>query len=183
MIENPELECINALAREILVAARTAPKGKGKDDLVTGILERDEQETLARFMEGMADERGDFFAFFKRDARNIRDADAVVLIGLRNAGVVGLNCGACGYKKCDEMLEAQKVKTDFKGPQCSIKYIDLGIALGCAAAKAKDLCIDNRIFYSAGTAAIKAEMIKADIALAIPLSITGKNIFFDRKWP
>ena len=74
MIENPELECINALAREILVAARTAPKGKGKDDLVTGILERDEQETLARFMEGMADERGDFFAFFKRDARNIRDA-------------------------------------------------------------------------------------------------------------
>jgi uncharacterized ferredoxin-like protein len=181
MIENPELQCIDILAREILVAARTAPKAKGKDDLITGILERDEQEILARVMEGMADERGERFVFFKRDARNIRDADTVVLIGLRNAGVAGLNCGACGYKECDLMLEAQKVKTDFEGPQCSIKYMDLGIALGCAAAKAKDLCLDNRIFYSAGTAAITAEMIKADIAMAIPLSVKGKNIFFDRK--
>lgn len=182
MIENPELECIGILAREILVAARTAPKAKGKDDIVTVILEQDEQETLARFMEGMAAERGDRSAFFKRDAQNIRNADMVLLIGLRSADVAGLNCGACGYKECDQMLEARKVKTDFNGPQCSIKYIDLGIALGCAAARAKDLCIDNRIFYSAGTAAIRAEMIKADISMAIPLSVKGKNIFFDRKW-
>jgi uncharacterized ferredoxin-like protein len=42
-------------------------------------------------------------------------ADAVVLIGFRNAGVAGLDCGACGYKECDQMLEAQKVKKDFKG--------------------------------------------------------------------
>ncbi|MBC7085927.1 MAG: hypothetical protein H5T43_06145 [Methanomethylovorans sp.] len=183
MIENPELQCIYTLAQEILVAARTAPKAKGKDDIVTGIIEHDEQETLARFMEGMADERGEQFAFFKRDAVNIRDADAVLLIGLKNAGIAGLNCGACGYEKCEDMLKAQKVKTDFQGPQCSLKYLDLGIALGCAVARAKDLCLDNRIFYSAGTAAIRAQMIKADIAMAIPLSIKGKNIFFDRKWP
>lgn len=183
MIENPELQCIDTLAREILVAARTAPKAKGKDDLITGILDHDEQETLARFMEGMADARGEYFTFFKRDARNIRDADAVILIGLKNAGVVGLDCGACGFETCDQMLQAKKVKIDFPGPQCSIKYLDLGIALGCAAAKAKDLCMDNRIFYSAGTAAIAAEIIKADIAMAIPLSIKGKNIFFDRRWP
>jgi uncharacterized ferredoxin-like protein len=34
MIEIPELQCIDVLAREILGAARTAPKAKGKDDLI-----------------------------------------------------------------------------------------------------------------------------------------------------
>lgn len=33
------------------------------------------------------------------------------------------------------------------------KYADLGIAVGSAAAKAKDLCIDNRVMYTVGAAA------------------------------
>lgn len=183
MIINPEYDCIETLAKEILVAARTAPKGRGQDNIITALLEKREQDILAKAMEDIADARGESHSFFKRDAKNIRYAGAVILLGLIEASASGLNCGACGFENCDAMLQTEKIKVNYTGPQCSIKFIDLGIALGAAVSKAKDFCVDNRIFYSAGAAAIETEIIKADVALAIPLSITGKNIFFDRTWP
>ena len=62
-----------------------------------------------------------------------------------------------------------------------VKYIDLGIAIGAAAAKAKDLCIDNRVMYTLGAAARISGLLDVDVVFGIPLSVTGKNIFFDRK--
>jgi len=79
------------------------------------------------------------------------------------------------------MLEREKVQKEFLGLQCMIKYLDLGIAVGSVAAKVKDLCIDNRILYSAGAAACYFKMIDADVAMGFPLSVKGKNIFFDRE--
>lgn len=178
---NPESETIEMLAKTILVAARTAPKAKGNDDIVTALLEPDDVETLASAMEKMAEKKGEGFAFFKRDAQNIRNADAVILIGLKTESVVGLNCGACGFESCRDLIQQSKINADFTGPQCSFKYIDMGIALGSAAAKAKDLCIDNRIMYSVGAGALAAGLMDADIACGMPLSIRGKNMFFDRK--
>ncbi|MGP8331481.1 MAG: DUF2148 domain-containing protein [Methanosarcinaceae archaeon] len=35
--------------------------------------------------------------------------------------------------------------------------------------------------YSAGTAARIAKLIDADVVCAIPLSVSGKNPFFDRQ--
>ncbi|MEZ5336368.1 MAG: DUF2148 domain-containing protein [Methanolobus sp.] len=46
--------------------------------------------------------------------------------------------------------------------------------------RAKDLCVDNRVLYSAGAAACYFDMIDADVTMALPLSIKGKSIFFDR---
>ncbi|WP_406660813.1 DUF2148 domain-containing protein [Methanolobus sp. ZRKC3] len=175
---NPELEIIESLAKTILVAARTAPKGKGIDDIVTFLLDGDEKAELADKMEELAEIKG--MKFLIRDAGNVRDSDAIVLIGLKSSGVCGLNCGACGFEKCKEMLDAKQVSVEFTGPHCMIKYVDLGIAVGCAAAKAKDLCVDNRVLYSAGAAACYFDMIDADVAMALPLSVNGKNIFFDR---
>jgi len=59
--------------------------------------------------------------------------------------------------------------------------MDLGIALGSAVKIASDLAVDNRVMYSVGTAARKLGFIDADIAIGIPLSVSGKNIYFDRK--
>jgi uncharacterized ferredoxin-like protein len=39
MITNPESENIEVMAKMILTAARTAPKAKGRDSIVTGLLE------------------------------------------------------------------------------------------------------------------------------------------------
>ena len=178
MIQNSELEVVKSLAKAILVAARTAPKGKGIDDIVTYLLHDDERLLLADKMEELSDIKG--MKFLIRDANNVRDADCIVLIGLKSSGVSSLNCGACGFETCKEMAEHKKVKVEFTGPHCMIKYMDLGIAVGSAAAKAKDLCVDNRVLYSAGAAACYFDMIDADVAMALPLSVKGKNIFFDR---
>jgi uncharacterized ferredoxin-like protein len=181
MILNPESEVLETLAKSILLAARTAPKAKGVDDIVTALVEKEDIENLASAMEKLADKKGEGFAFLKRDARNLRNAGAAVLIGVKASGVAGLNCGACGFKTCKEMLNQQKVEADFKGPNCMLKYADLGIAVGAAVAKAKDFCIDNRVMYSIGAAARVSGLLDVDVAFGIPLSVTGKNIFFDRK--
>ena len=64
-----------------------------------------------------------------------------------------------------------------------LKLIDLGTALGSAVRVASDLNIDNRIFYTAGRAAIHAGIMKADEVQGIPIAIKSKNIFFDRIKP
>jgi len=178
MIENCEKEAVIQMAKEILIAARTAPKAKGFDNLVTYLLDGNDKEKLAAAMEKYAETLG---MFFLRDAENIRQSDAVVLIGLKETRPMNLNCGTCGFETCDEFKEAKKTKeAPFAGPICSVKSIDLGIALGSAAAKAKDMCLDNRIMYSAGAAACKSKMIDAECAYAIPLSVSGKSPYFDR---
>jgi uncharacterized ferredoxin-like protein len=181
MILNPESEVLEELAKSILLAARTAPKARGVDDIVTALVEKEDIEILASTMERLADEKGDGFTFLKRDAANLRNSGAAVLIGVKSSGAAGLDCGACGFKTCAEMLNQQKVEVEFIGPQCMFKYVDLGIAIGAAAAKAKDFCIDNRVMYSIGAAARVSRLMDADAIFGIPLSVTGKNIFFDRK--
>lgn len=181
MILNPESEMLETLAKSILLAARTAPKAKGVDDIVTALVEKSDIEALASTMERLADEKGVSFAFLKRDAANLRNAGAAVLIGVKTSGAAGLDCGACGFGTCAEMLNQQKVEVDFRGPNCMIKYVDLGIAIGAAVAKAKDFCIDNRVMYSIGAAARVSGLLDSDVIFGIPLSVTGKNIFFDRK--
>lgn len=174
---NPEVEAIETIARIILASARTAPKAKGIDDIITGIV--DDAGALADEMVRISE--GDKKSkFFKRDAGNIRDADCVTLIGLKFKKTLGLNCTACGFD-CRTIMGQERTAGQYSGPVCSIKAVDLGIALGSAASKAKDLSIDSRIMYSAGVAAKKLKLLDADIILALPLSIKGKNIFFDRK--
>ena len=40
--------------------------------------------------------------------------------------------------------------------------------------------VDNRIMYRAGVAARQAGLIDADFVMGIPLSVSGKSIYFDR---
>jgi len=181
MILNPESETLETLAKSILLAARTAPKTKGVDDIVTAFVEKDDIEVLALTMEKLADEKGEGFDFLKRDAENLRNAGVAILIGVKTSGAAGLDCRACGFETCVEMLNQQKLEAEFKGPNCMFKHADLGIAVGAAVAKAKDFCIDNRVMYTIGAASRVSGLLDADVVFGIPLSVTGKNIFFDRK--
>ena len=75
----------------------------------------------------------------------------------------------------------QKKGAAYIGPICTIKALDLGIALGSAAKTAQIHNVDNRLFYRAGAAAVKMNLMPdCPIILCIPLSATGKSVFFDR---
>lgn len=175
-----EQEAIREAAKSMLVAARTAPKTAGIDDILTLIVYGQEKDAIAGKMEEIAEERK--IEGFKRDAKNVRDSEEIVLIGLRGSKSAGLNCGSCGYESCEEFEAIGKeLGEDFVGPTCLFKALDLGIALGSAAKTASILNVDNRIMYRVGTAAMKLKLMpEATVAFGIPISARGKNIYFDR---
>jgi len=177
--KNAEREAIQEAAKLMLVAARTAPKSAGIDDILTLIAYGEEKDEIADKMEEIAEQRKS--DGFRRDARNVRDSEVIVLISVRGNRSLGLNCGACGHKTCKDFEEAKKAGADFAGPTCLFKALDMGIALGSAAKIASELNVDNRIMYRIGAAAVKLKMLpEATVAMGIPLSAKGKSIYFDR---
>jgi uncharacterized ferredoxin-like protein len=180
--EEGEREGIMQVSRLMLVSARTAPKSGGVDDILTALVFGKEKESLVAEMEKMGEERS--INKFGRDAGNVRNSEAVVLIGVRGTKKFGgISCGACGYADCDEFEKAEKkAGQDFTGPTCVAKALDLGIAVGSAAKTASILNVDNRIMYRIGAAARRLNMMpEASIIMGIPVSAKGKNIYFDRK--
>jgi uncharacterized ferredoxin-like protein len=175
-----EKEALLEAAKYMLIAARTAPKTAGIDDILTLIVYGKEKDSIAEKMEQMAEARK--IEGFRRDAKNVRDSEAVVLIGVRGSKSGGFNCGACGYKSCEEFENAKKkFGKDFIGPTCLFKALDHGIALGSATKTASILNVDNRIMYRIGTAALKLKMLpEATVIMGIPISAKGKSIYFDR---
>jgi len=159
------------------VSARTAPKAAGEDFIEVALLSDSEKVSLGNEMIRIAKERGIYG--FERDGQNVLSSDAVVLIGLLPHKGIGLNCGACGHATCKEFNE-KSLSGDFAGPNCVIRALDLGIALGSAAKQAGELNIDNRIMYRIGVAARRLGIGTSNVSHGIPLSATGKNIFFDR---
>ena len=175
MIEQREAihEAILDAAREICLAAKTAPKACGKDSIVTAVLTGDEIERLAACMDELEKPRNKPIPIFSRDAQLLRSCGAVVLIGQKRV-VRALNCGLCGRATCGECIA--------DGGHCAFDDIDLGIALGSAASIAADKRIDNRILYTAGTAAMKLKMLGDGVAtiMALPLAASERNQFFLR---
>ena len=170
-------ETVKMVGELMEVAARTAPKAAGEDFVETRLLSDSERVALGNDMMQIGKERKIFG--FERDGKNVLDSDAILLIGLLPHRGVGLNCGACGYANCQE-FNAKSFEGDFKGPNCVVRALDLGIALGSAVKIASELNVDNRIMYRIGVSAKRLGLSKANISHGIPLSATGKNIFFDR---
>ena len=170
--EDVEARGLERAAEHLCVAARTAPKGKGKDLLVTAIASGPEKRLLQEKVKeiGLRDK----VPFFLRDANNLDHAPVGVLIGTRKEPLKIPCCGFCGFSDCDSMLAA--------GGTCSFNSGDLGIAVGSAAAMAADFRIDNRIMYTVGKAAIELGILGDEVAIAygLPLAAKGKNPFFDR---
>ncbi len=174
MIENElttkETQVI-ATARAMMAAARTAPKGKGFDQLEIITVYGDQMRDLAEQMRRYAETSG--YGFFLRDAQNVEQAQAVVIIGTTYAAF-GLNCGFCGFPTCADKAD--------DGIPCAINTNDLGIAIGSAAAVAADHRIDSRVMYSVGRAALDLGWLaECRAAFGLLLSCTGKSPFFDRQ--
>lgn len=158
------------VGRQMMTAARTAPKGKGVDIIETAMVTDEDIKVLSDKMIEMVAEHG--MKFFLRDADNILNAECIILIGTHEQAQ-GLNCGHCGYDTC----AGRKA-----GVPCAINSVDVGIAIGSACATAADHRVDTRVMFSAGLAAQRLDWLKGCTQVyAIPVSASSKNPFFDRK--
>lgn len=160
------------------IAARTAPKSRGEDFVGVEIVSGQRLKALANAMLKFGKEKNK--EKFDRDGKNVQDSIAVVLIGIKDATSISLDCGACGYDNCAAFKKARKHEGEFKGPICAYRLLDMGIALGSAAKTAQMFNVDNRIMYRIGVAARWMGMVDWDYVMGIPLAAAGKNIFFDR---
>jgi uncharacterized ferredoxin-like protein len=155
-------EHLSSLVSPLLIAAQTSPKGRGINTLEIVLVNGAEKDALADKMDEISQRIS--APFFSRDAQNIRHCFAVILLSTDHS-VRGLNCGYCGYACCEEK------------PDTSPCVFNVTVST------AMQLKLDNRILYSAGKAAGELGFFTKNmpIIFAIPLSVSEKNIFFDRK--
>lgn len=132
------------------VSARTAPKARGQDYIVTKILSKQEIEKLSKEMIDGGEKNNE--QWYIRDGDNIKNSQGLLLIGLK----------------------------DDSESDSEMRIVDLGIAIGSAVKTASIHNVDNRIMYSVGQFAMKMGLINAKKVYGIPLSVTGKSIYFDR---
>jgi uncharacterized ferredoxin-like protein len=162
------------IAQQMMIAARTAPKAKGKDSLEMMVVSGDDLQQLAEILHRMGDENQT--PFYHRDADNLLESEALFVIGTR-INPLGLNeiCQLCGFENC-------AAKEEFPNTPCVFNVADLNIALGSALSLAADFKVDNRVMFSLGKAVIRANIFESavKIAFGIPLSVSSKNPFFDR---
>ncbi|MBN2430641.1 MAG: ferredoxin [Acidobacteria bacterium] len=172
-VEGMHREYLLETARAMAVAARTAPKGRGSDNLVIRIVTDDDVTPIVATMREIGRSSGQ--AFFERDAANVERAGIVVLLGARIEPLGLKVCGMCGFADCDEKRLHPTVP-------CVFNTGDLGIALGSAVAVAADRRVDNRIMYTVGQAVKKLGWLGDEVSViyGIPLSATSKSPFFDR---
>lgn len=171
-MQSAERDAIFAVADLMAAAAKTAPKGSGRDTIVTAIVSGETKDQLRDKLTELGTKYEE--AFMVRDAGNVDNSTCVLLIGCTDT-YMGLNhCSMCGFANCGE--------TKKHGSPCVFNVSDLGIAVGSAVCVAADHRIDNRVMYSAGRAAVKLGLLgdNVKICYAIPLSTTNKSIYFDR---
>ena len=165
------------VAELMKIAAITAPKAVGQDFIEVKIASEQEMSQIAADMVKIGQEKG--IANWDRDAKGVEKSNGLVLIGVMEHQGIGLNCGACGFSSCAEFNQAS-AEVDFAGPNCMLRLLDMGIALGSAVKTAQINNVDNRIMYRIGVSARRLGMMKSNVIMGIPMSVGAKNIFVDR---
>jgi uncharacterized ferredoxin-like protein len=173
MASELEMQAALQVAGSMAAAARTAPKTRGIDNLkVIAIDDVASRELLVARMREIG--RAEGRPSFERDANCVSASPAIVVLAIES-NTAGLNCGYCGQATCESLENSKGV--------CAFNSIDLGIAAGSAVTMAADSRVDTRIMFSVGRASLALGWFGPRVtqALGIPLSITGKSPFFDRK--
>lgn len=177
-----DADAVLTVAGLMALSARTAPKAKGIDEIVTRIVEGGELGRLGNEMAIIGERES--YGFFIRDGKCVKAADACVLVGVRGNRTAGVNCTGCGYGNCEafsSFVRDRPKKGLYQGPNCIVRVTDLGVAVGSAVRTAAMHNVDNRVMYSAGVAGLAIGLLpECTVAYGIPLKAGGKNIFFDR---
>lgn len=183
---------INSVIDLISISARTAPKSGGIDDVVFLSTNNQQKNKIVKEMIRIGTHKAKaqpttalakaVKTSWSSDAQTVFDSQALILIGVNGKKPFEANCGGCGYNSCADFRahSFRKMDVSISGPFCIFKIWDLGIAVASAAKIASMLNVDNRIMYRIGIAALKTKILNISPILGLPLSISGKNIYFDR---
>ncbi len=166
-------QALLAVAQDMVIAARTAPKGKGVDSLFACIVTKEEIPALHdRMLELFEQTQA---PVFRVNGEDILKAECIVVLGAKELSLGLKYCGFCGYADCAARERSGKGR-------CAFTVGDLGIAIGSAVALAANRRVDTRIMYSIGYAMLHFGMLPTEVVVAhgIPLSASSKNPFFDR---
>jgi uncharacterized ferredoxin-like protein len=157
----------------LINTAISAPKAGGKDDVfIANISDKNQIQQILKKMVEISNRTE--FSFYKRDALTCENIEHIVFVGAKKY-YYNYNCGFCGFDTCDACKQ--------NGAYCALTITDCGIALGSLVKLASILGIDNRIMLSIGKAAIELGIIKDVFSVyGVPLYVSPKNIFFDRKY-
>ncbi len=171
--ENIRQEALADVANAMCIAARTAPKTRGVDLVEIAVVDGNDIARIVSEMEKIYSETGR--EGFRRNCESLKDCTQMVLIGVKRKTGGLKPCGLCGFKDCED--------NEKYGAACFFNSVDLGIAVGSAVSVAADKRVDNRIMWTIGMAAKNLGVFGKEVKqiLGIPLSATGKSIFFDRK--
>ncbi|NPV92700.1 MAG: hypothetical protein HPY50_18180 [Firmicutes bacterium] len=171
------MEVLKTVCELMALSARTAPKARGRDYIETRVVAGEDLVRLGEAMIKYGQEKGK--ASIERDGKNVLNSTAVLLLALKDAVPAGLNCGACGSSICAE-IPPPTAGPEFEGTWCTWRITDLGIAIGSAVKTASLHNADNRVMYSVGVLARKLGLIPGQVVVGIPVSATGKSIYYDR---
>lgn len=194
-IDDVKSDLVRSVAGLCAAVAVTAPKSGGQlflrgKPLFIETVFVDDRETLlplAGWMRQRGRERRQ--AIWLRDAALAERLDGVLFIGLKDWYPPIYDCGACGFAACAEFIEVNRQRRadseafEFKGPQCNLREIDLGIAVGSAAKAASLYNVDTRCQTRIAVAARKLGLIEAEVAVALAMTVTRKNRGFDARMP
>lgn len=188
----------------ISISVRTAPKSAGVDDIIFLAASDKQKSRIAKKMIDVGRDKAKgksnrtvsraIATSWMSDAKTVADSQGLILIAVKGKKTFGANCGCCGFKSCkDFQIHISRDRnSSVLGPFCIFKIWDLGIAIASGAKTASMLNVDNRIMYRIGTAVEKLRIFRGSASkkggisnrispiLGLPLSISGKNIYFDR---
>ncbi|MCL2112045.1 MAG: DUF2148 domain-containing protein [Clostridiales bacterium] len=169
-----EKDALRTVAGLMAAAARTAPKAKGVDTILTMVVDGAEKDAIAAEMRKIA-EGGENFASFGRDAGNVDASEYVVLLAATDKPVGLSLCSLCGFENCAAATAA--------GAPCAFNISDLGTAACSACVVASNHFVDNRLMYTVGMAASRLGLFNTKVraCYGIPISTKGKSVYFDRK--
>jgi len=185
--ETDRMEAVKTSARLILASGTTSPRVGGVGECTIHILEDEcDIEDLCQEIDRMSAIKKSW-NFFRRDAAMLRDADAVLITtSLRCvADPADINCNMCGKLVCEYLKDEERLPPDpdvaFRGPLCIFRATNASYALDGMISQARNLGIDYGVFWSAGAAAMRMNLLPKDtgFAMALAISITEKSPFRD----
>jgi len=169
-------------AVELMAIAANTAMSFGPSKLKIVAIGPEEFQQMADFCEGLAE----VSPLFNRDGRSFVDLakeDArALLIGAKRKSVYNFDCGACGFRTCEELNKAEVVESVvINGPCCHFVVYDVHMAANAAASVAWYMGLHCRVFITIGGAASGCELIEdCDFAVGVGVSYQSKDPYFDR---